>query len=185
MQLVMSLSYSQCKAAINAATESNHHVNDLAVEAFRKSITAVALAIFWLMKQPSTGSKQEILQVLKAINKPNVFYQIDFTDTSFVEESNDFMAMDDDSAELKFFAEHVVLEKPKYCLWFVKLVTLIKDCNEMMENYKRRVSNPIVFSKQFGSTEIVIGIVKKSLEQALVDDHAGDDVIVISDSEND
>ena len=165
----MSLSYSQCKASINAAIENNKDVNTLVVEAFQKSITAAALAIFWLMQKLLAGpsaiinkhSKYQILQMLSAINEPKDFYETDFTDTSLVEETDDFIVIDHDSAELKCFAEHLYLDPSRYFYCFVELVELIKKCNQMMVKYYQGVSNPIVISGLFGGTEIVIGIVKR------------------------
>jgi len=167
VQLAMSFSYPECKAFINAATRTNYHVHPLAVNAFQKSITAAALAIIWLMQKPLTGpnavidekSKQKILQMLSAINEPHEFYQIDFIDRSFVEQTDDFMVFSHESAELKCFAEHLCLTKPMYCYWFVNLVNLTMECNQLMVNYNQRVSKPTVFAVLFGYNEIVIGIV--------------------------
>ena len=55
----------------------------------------------------------------------------------------------------------------------------------MMVNYNQRVSKPTVFAMLFGYNEIVIGIVKKSLEEALSEDNDDDDLIVVSKSESD
>ena len=118
------------------------------------------------------------------INEPSEFYQIDFTDTSFVEQTDDFMVISHESAELKCFAEHLCLTKQMYCDWFVQLVKLTMECNQLMVNYNQRVSKPTVFAVLFGYNEFVIGIVKKSLEEALSEDNDDDDLIVVSESES-
>ena len=67
------------------------------------------------------------------------------------------------------------MTKPMYGYWFVNLVNLTVECNQLMVNYNQRVSKPTVFAMLFGYNEIVIGIVKKSLEEALSEDHDDDD----------